>query len=106
MCEDKSGMWMHGETHFLAYSGTPLNRHPLAADTHNIFWKFQLSFHSLQYLGNPWIADTPLLHIMDSFHGPMCMQTILNDPDLADTRQTFQQDCQPSLLESNNLTLD
>jgi len=25
---------------------------------------------------NPWIADTPLLRIMDSFFGPNCTQTI------------------------------
>jgi len=47
---------------------------------------------------NPWIADTPLLRITDSFRGPNCKQAVLNDPDLADTRRTFQQDCPPSLL--------
>ena len=52
----------------------------------------------LQYLSNPWIADTPLLRITDTFCGPNCTQTILNDPDLADTRRPFQQDCPRSLL--------
>ena len=53
------------------------------------FRKSRLSFHSLQYLSNPWKADTPLLRITDSFRGPNCMQTILNDPDLADSRRPF-----------------
>ena len=52
----------------------------------------------LPYLSNPWIADTPLLCIMDSFHSPNCMPIIFNDPDLADTCRPFQQDCPPLLL--------
>ena len=32
------------------------------------FWKSWLSSHSLQYLSNPWIADT---HIMDAFAAPI-----------------------------------
>ena len=39
-----------------------------------------------------------LLRIADSFHGPNCTQTILNDPDLADTFWLFPQDCPLSLL--------
>ena len=54
-----------------SYSGTPLNGQ---------FWKSQLSFHSVQYLSNPWIADISLLHITNSFRDPNCRQTILNDP--------------------------
>ena len=42
----------------------------------------------------------------DSFHSPNCVQTILNDPDLADTHWIFQHDCPPSMLEFNNLTWD
>ena len=49
------------------YSGTqrtPLNSgHP---QYYEQFWKSRLSFRSLQYLSKPWIADTPLLRIMDS----------------------------------------
>ena len=41
------------------------------------FWKSWLSFSSLQYLSNLWIADILLLHIMDSFRSPNCMQIIL-----------------------------
>ena len=75
---------------------TSLNsRHP---QYNGQFWNSQLSFHSRQYLSNLWIADTPLLRITDSFCGPNCMQTILSDPDLANTCRSFQQDCQPSLL--------
>ena len=34
-----------------------------------------------------------------------CTQTILNDPDLADTRRPFQQDCPPSIAAVvNNFT--
>ena len=44
------------------------------------------------------IVDTLLLCIMDSLRGPNCTQAILNDPDLADTRRPFQQDCPSSLL--------
>ena len=72
------------------YSGTlrtPLKSgHPWYNEQ---FWKSRLSFCSLQYLSKPWIADTPLLRITDSFHNPNCMQTILNDPDLADTLRTL-----------------
>ena len=39
--------------------------------------KSRLFFHSLQYLSNPWISDTPLLCIMDSFHGTNCTRTVL-----------------------------
>ena len=39
--------------------------------------KSRLFFHSLQYLSNPWISDTPLLCITDSFHGTNCTQTVL-----------------------------
>ena len=79
-----------------AVEQTPLNSgHPRY---NGQFWKSRLSFHWLQYLSNPWIADTPLLRITDSFRGPNCTQAILNDPDLVDTRRPFQQDCLPSLL--------
>ena len=49
--------------------------------------------------------DIPLLSIMDSFRTPncTCTQSILNDPDLVDTRRPFQQDYQPSLLELTTL---
>ena len=60
------------------YSGTPLNGHRWY---NGQFWKSRLSFHSFQYLSNPWIVDTLLLCITDSFHGPKCTQAILNDPD-------------------------
>ena len=49
--------------------------------------------------------DTPLLRIMDSFHSPNYIQTILNDFDLVDTHRPFQQDCPPSLLEQLNIRL-
>ena len=32
---------------------------------------------------------TLLLHITDSFHSPDCMQTMVYDPDIADTRRLF-----------------
>ena len=41
------------------------------------FQKSQLSFHLLQFLSNPWIVNTPLLCITDSFHGTNCTWTIL-----------------------------
>ena len=49
-------------------------------------------------LKQPLNGKHPLLRITDSICGHNCMQTILNDPNLADTRQPFQQDCPPSLL--------
>ena len=49
--------------------------------------------------GHPSTVDTPLHRITDSFHGPNCTQTILKDPDLADTCRPFQQDCPSSLLQ-------
>ena len=65
------------------YSGTPLNGHRSTADTYDITDNSESPdcplIHSLQYLSNPWIADTPLLCITDSFRSPNCMQTILND---------------------------
>ena len=39
-----------------------------------------MSFLSLQYLSNPWIVGTPLLRIVDSFHGPNCMQIVQENP--------------------------
>ena len=51
------------------------------------FWKSRLSFHLLLYLSNPWTADNSLLHVTESFAVPNCTQTILNYPDIADTRQ-------------------
>ena len=47
------------------------------------FWpKFWLRnrYSHFNTLRNPWIADTQLLRITDSFCGPNCMQTILNHP--------------------------
>ena len=41
-------------------------------------------------------SGTLLLHITEGFRAPSYTQTILNNPDLEDTRQHFQQ---PSLLE-------
>ena len=44
----------------------------------------------------PSIADTCLT---DTFHVPNCTQTIIHNPDLVDTRQPFQADCPPLLLQ-------
>ena len=41
------------------------------------FQKSQLSFHLLQFLSNPWIVNTPLLCITDSFHCTNCTWTVL-----------------------------
>ena len=41
------------------------------------FQKSQLSFHLLQFLSNPWIVNTLLLCITDSFHGTNCTRIIL-----------------------------
>jgi len=35
------------------------------------------------------------LNLTDSFRTPNCTQTILNDPNLVDTRQLFQKDRKP-----------
>ena len=59
------------------YNLTPLNRHSSTADTHNI-------------------TETSGSSTVLPF---ICTQTILNDPDVVDTRWPFQQDCPPSLLE-------
>ena len=81
-------------------SGTPLNGHPSKANTHDITDNSESPDCSPIHfiLKQPLKADTSLLRITDSFHGPNCTRTILNDPDLADTRRPFQQDCPPSLL--------
>ena len=57
------------------------------------FQKSGLPFCSLQYLSEPWIVDTQLLYITYSFHGPNCVQTVLNDTNLADNYGIFQRDC-------------
>ena len=57
------------------------------------FRKSQLSFHSLK---KPLNSDIPLLCIVDSYCDPNCTQTILNDPNLVDSRRPFRS---PSLLE-------
>ena len=44
------------------------------------------------------LVDTLLLRTTDSFRDPNSMQTILNNPDLADTHRPFQQDCPPLLV--------
>ena len=75
------------------YSGTLLNGHPSTVDTPDITLKVPTV--------PPFTSATPLLRITESFCGPNCTQTILNDLDLVDTRP-FQQDCPPSLL----VTLD
>ena len=50
------------------YSGTPVSGHPLIADIYYIYNShFRLSFHSLQYLSNPQIADTSLLCTTNPF---------------------------------------
>ena len=41
-------------------------------------------------------------HKTDSIHPHNCTQTILNDPDLVDMCQPFQQDCPLSPLELTN----
>ena len=64
----------------------PLNIHPSTADTHDI-------------------ADTPLIHIADSFQGPNCTERIHNGPDLVDTHQPFQQDFSPAAIVSYQLKI-
>ena len=66
--------WTHWQVKYawLYYSETDT----LQQRTPTIQQKSRLSFHSLQYLSNPWIADTPLLRITDSFCGSNCSQTI------------------------------
>ena len=44
----------------------------------------RLHRHSEWYLRNPCFTVNSLLCITDSFRGPNCTQTILNDPDLVD----------------------
>ena len=64
------------------HSRTPLNsRHPWYNRQFRTSW---LSFHlnSLQYVSNPWIADTLLLRLTDSLHAPNSTGTILNDSDV------------------------
>ena len=100
----KDAMEDHSAHDFYKYSGTPLNGHPSTADTHDITDNSESPDCSLQYLSNPWIADIPLLCTTDSFRSPNCTQTIPNDPDLADTCWSFQQDCPSARV--NNLTLD
>ena len=43
-------------------------------------------------------TEVPATPYNGQLRGPNCTQVILNDPDLADTRRPFQQDCPPSLL--------
>ena len=83
------------------YSGTLLNGHYSTVDTHDIADNSEsLDCPSiLQYLSNPWTADTLLFCITDNFHGLNCMWTILNDNALEDTCRSLQQDCR-------NMTLD
>ena len=84
------------------YSGTLLR--PPLIHSHPVYsghspWS-RLHRHSeLQYLRNPCFAATSLLRITASFRGPNCMQTICNNPYLADTFRRFLQDCPPSLLQ-------
>ena len=56
----------------MKYSRTPLNRHPLTADTrggyNGQFWKSLPILHRLQYIRTPWIADTPLLSYNGHVH--------------------------------------
>ena len=77
------------------YSGTPLNDHTWfvatlsMADTH-------LGPDYIAIQNSRCFAATSLLD--PYFRGSNCTQTILNDPDLADTFRPFPQDCPPSLL--------
>ena len=64
------------------YSGTLLNGHPRYNEQ---FWKSRLS---LQYLSNPWIGETPLLCIMDSFCGPIVRKQYLR-PRFSEHSSTF-----------------
>lgn len=57
-------------------------------------------------LSNPWIVGTPLLHIRDTFCTPNCMQTILDNPDLADSNLIFSVRTSTGAAGANNLTLD
>ena len=77
---------------------TPDDRPTLSMAARHSPWA-RLHRHSEQYLRNPCFAATSLLCITDSFQGPNCTQTILNNPNLADTCQHFLQDCPPSLLQ-------
>ena len=45
-----------------------------------------------------WMSRHPATLYNGQFCDPNCTQTILNDPNLADTCQPFRQDCPPSLL--------
>ena len=47
------------------------------------FWKFWLSFYSLEYLNNPWLTDTPL-HVL---HVTKVLLVCLSAPNLVDTRR-------------------
>ena len=44
-------------------------------------------------------------HPATPYNSPNCTQTILNDPDLADTRLPFHQDCPPSQLDIRSVLL-
>ena len=69
---------------------------PSTEDTHNIMDNSEVStvlpFTSIleQHLNSGHPANGQFSWVP---------QTILNDPDLADTRHPFQQDCPPLLLE-------
>ena len=72
-------------------SGIPLKWRPLNSGHpwyNGQFWMSRLFLHRLQYIRNPWIVDTPLLRITDTFRTPNCTPTILN-PNLVDTRRPF-----------------
>ena len=82
----------------MVYSGTPLNRHPSTADTHDITDNSEsLDYPSIHFniLKQPLNSGHPA-----TLYNRQFLQSRLyaNNPDLADTHRPFQQDCPLSLL--------
>ena len=77
------------------YSGTSLNGHPLTADTYNLT-NYSKIHDCPSILLIPLNSEHPLLHILDSHSYTKLIS--LNDPDLVDTRWSFQQECLQLLL--------
>ena len=76
-------VWMSYWTLVLRVQWNPAyNGHPRYNEQ---FWKSRLS---LQYLSNPWIGETPLLCIMDSFCGPIVRKQYLR-PRFSEHSSTF-----------------
>ena len=76
--------WEIMALHEWLYSGTPFNGHPSTADTYESTIQRTLSSvpNFLQYISNPWLADTPLLHTTDTNLVSVCTHAIELPPRL------------------------